>query len=116
MNRRAFLKSTLMGAAALSLSPAFMPQAWAAGPTRRRSLAIVRRSIDVNGRAASVFGLVGADGQPGLSFRAGDAFDVALRNETGEGTIVHWHGLPLGLPLPPSLHMAAGMATFTYSA
>jgi len=93
MNRRAFLKSTLLGAAALSLGPTSMLQAWAASPTGRRSLAIVRRTIDVNGRAASVFGLVGADGRPGLTFRAGDGFKVALRNKTAEGTIVHWHGL-----------------------
>jgi len=97
-----------MGAAALSLSPTFMLPAWAAGPTGRRNLTIMRRTIDVRGRAASVFGLVGPDGAPGLNFRAGDRFDVTLRNETAEGTIVHWHGLrpPWGMdgvagaPLP----------------
>ncbi|MBA8904989.1 FtsP/CotA-like multicopper oxidase with cupredoxin domain [Aminobacter ciceronei] len=47
----------------------------------------------MNGKAASVFGLQRADGAPGLRLRAGDAFNVLLRNETAESTIIHWHGL-----------------------
>jgi FtsP/CotA-like multicopper oxidase with cupredoxin domain len=61
-------------------------------------LDIVRRTIDVDGRAASVFGLQQADGKPGIQLRAGDAFNVFLRNKTKEPTIVHWHGL--GPPWP----------------
>ena len=56
-------------------------------------LGIVRRTIEVNGKAASVFALQQADGSPGLRLRAGDAFNVLLRNETPESTIIHWHGL-----------------------
>jgi FtsP/CotA-like multicopper oxidase with cupredoxin domain len=93
MNRRAFLKSTLAGATALSLSPKSILPAWAGTAPDHRALSIVRRTIEANGRAASVFGLVGTDGEPGLSFRAGDAFNVVMRNETAEPTIVHWHGL-----------------------
>ena len=58
-----------------------------------KSLSIVRSSIEVNGKSASVFGLQQADGSTGLTFRAGDAFDVLLGNATDEGTIIHWHGL-----------------------
>ena len=93
MNRRAFLKSTLAGGAALLLSPRSVLPAWAGTAPGRQALNITRRTIEVNGRAASVFGLLGPDGNPGLSFRAGDAFDVLLRNETVEPSIVHWHGL-----------------------
>lgn len=97
MIRRAFLRHSLAGAAALSVGrPLFLPAR--AEPVPRvagtpRTLSVVRRTIEVNGRAASVFGMVGPGGERGLVLRAGDTFDVALRNETSESTIVHWHGL-----------------------
>jgi FtsP/CotA-like multicopper oxidase with cupredoxin domain len=52
-----------------------------------------KRTIEVNGRAASVFGLERSDGLRGLQFDAGDQFDVILKNRTSESTIIHWHGL-----------------------
>ena len=95
MNRRTFLMGTVAGAAALSFGRSLVLPALAAGQPAAgvTTLSVVRRSIDVNGRAASVFGLQQADGKPGIRLRAGDAFNVALRNETAEPTIVHWHGL-----------------------
>jgi FtsP/CotA-like multicopper oxidase with cupredoxin domain len=96
MNRREFLTSLLAGAAVLSLRPSLIMPAMAATPAARADatlLGIVRRAIEVNGRAASVFGLQRPDGSPGVRFRAGDPFSVLLRNETSEPTIVHWHGL-----------------------
>jgi FtsP/CotA-like multicopper oxidase with cupredoxin domain len=89
MRRRDFLKNMLTGAAAASLGAAIARPAWAAA----KELRIVRRILEVNGTAAPVFGLVGADDRPGTRFRAGETFDVVLRNETAEDTIVHWHGL-----------------------
>jgi FtsP/CotA-like multicopper oxidase with cupredoxin domain len=62
-------------------------------PAGQTLLGVVRRTIEVNGKAASVFGLQQADGSPGLRLRAGDAFNVLLRNETAGSTIIHWHGL-----------------------
>jgi FtsP/CotA-like multicopper oxidase with cupredoxin domain len=91
MNRRELVTGMLSGAVALSLSGAIRP-ALAVG-TNTRLLTIGHRTIEVNGNAARVFELLGSDGSPGLSFRAGDVFDVLLRNETSEPTIVHWHGL-----------------------
>ena len=99
MNRRTFLLGTAAGAAALSLGRSLLLPALAEGPaagqpsTGVTTLSVVRSSIDVNGRAASVFGLQQADGKSGIRLRADDAFNVALRNETAEPTIVHWHGL-----------------------
>ena len=94
MKRRELLTGMLLGTAALSLPsgllrPAFGTEAAAA----QKLLRVVRRTIEVNGKAASVFGLQQSNGTVGLRFRAGDAFDVLLRNETAEATIVHWHGL-----------------------
>lgn len=87
MNRRTLLKTALGGAAFLSL-PA-MPVV--AAPAR--ALTIGSRSLDVNGRAATVYSLLDANGKPGLAFDAGDSFDVSLANTLGEETIIHWHGL-----------------------
>ncbi len=91
MKRRDFIKSTFAGAALLAV-PSFRT-AVAGESSDRMRLDIVRRTIEVNGKAASVFGLQRAGGTPGLRLRAGDAFNVLLRNETAEPTIVHWHGL-----------------------
>lgn len=93
MKRRDFLKSALTGAAVLA-APAFSLRPTFAGQSGgQMRLGIIRRTIEVNGKAASVFGLQQANGTPGLRFRAGDAFNVLLRNETAEPTIMHWHGL-----------------------
>ena len=93
MNRRMFMLSS----AAASISP------WLAAPPARAGilpgdpghwvLNINKRTIAVNGRAASVFGLERTDGLRGLEFTAGDPFDVVLRNRATESTIIHWHGL-----------------------
>lgn len=58
-----------------------------------RLLRVVKRVIDVNRKPASVYGLVGPDGKPGLTFMEGEEFRVRLLNESGDPTIVHWHGL-----------------------
>lgn len=52
-----------------------------------------RRILEVNGRAASVFGIVQPDGRQGLATTVGTPFRVNLRNAVGEDTLVHWHGL-----------------------
>jgi FtsP/CotA-like multicopper oxidase with cupredoxin domain len=102
-SRRRFVTSALAGAAALALYPARLPRAWAAeapaaaptsaGTAAAKQLAVVRRTIEVNGRAASVYGVVQPNGAQGIRLTAGDAFDVALRNETSDATLIHWHGL-----------------------
>ena len=98
MNRRDVLKRALCTAATLSLPAPMMRQAASettaiAKSDGSRILRIVRRTIEVKGRAANVFGLMQADGTRGLAFSAGELFDVTLRNETAEPTIIHWHGL-----------------------
>jgi len=92
MKRRDLLKAAVAGAAAFAI-PSPLLAATSASQPGGLTLGISRRTIEVNGKAASVFGLRGADGAPGLRLRAGDAFNVLLRNETAEPTIIHWHGL-----------------------
>jgi len=93
MNRRTLLSGTAC-AAALCLAGRPILTARAAAP---RILTVDSRTIEVNGRAAKVFSLTGPDGKPGLTFNAGQNFDVTLDNRLAEQTMIHWHGLT-----PPS--------------
>src|SRR5205807_450071 len=54
------------------------------------------RTLAVNGKPARVFGLIGPNGNPGITLSPGERFDVDLVNQAGTSTIVHWHG-----QLPP---------------
>jgi FtsP/CotA-like multicopper oxidase with cupredoxin domain len=90
-------------------------RAAAAGPQR---LVAETRTLEVNGRAARVFGLIGPDGRPGIRLAPGERFRVDLANQTGVRTLVHWHGqLPPwtqdGFPWPQTPPIANG-ATQAY--
>ncbi len=92
MNRRQIMGQMLAGAAFVASGANFgMRSAWAQGAATR--LSIVKRTIEINGKAASVFGLLQADGTHGLRLDAHSEFNVDLTNEIGEPTLVHWHGL-----------------------
>jgi FtsP/CotA-like multicopper oxidase with cupredoxin domain len=88
MNRR----DLLLSAVALSLPANVGAMAQEAPFTIR----VTTRQIDIKGRAARVFGLVGQDGRPGWTGRAGDGFAVRVVNDQAEPTGIHWHG-----PTPP---------------
>jgi FtsP/CotA-like multicopper oxidase with cupredoxin domain len=100
----------LIGSAAGLLASA----TWAhAQPPKR--LSATSRVLDVKGKPAKVFGLLGPDGQPGLTLAPGERFAVTLDNQSGTDTIVHWHGqLPDwkqdGFPWPQTPPIAAGAA------
>jgi FtsP/CotA-like multicopper oxidase with cupredoxin domain len=58
----------------------------------RRRLLVETRSIAVNGRSTTMFGLRQPDGTRGLWLDPGERFVVDLDNGLNEPTIVHWHG------------------------
>ncbi|MBZ7926040.1 multicopper oxidase domain-containing protein [Ensifer adhaerens] len=100
MKRREFLGGLMSGAVVAASGTAFHPnKSWAeAGKAASsgagtRSLAITKRVIEVNGKAANVFGLLQPDGAVGLTLDADGPLDVALSNQGGEETLIHWHGL-----------------------
>jgi len=96
MNRRLFLSTVIAGAAAFSAGTIVRPgigRAQAPTGQARTRLAIASRTIEVNGRAARVFGLLQANGLHGVSMKADEIFDVELSNEINEPTMIHWHGL-----------------------
>jgi FtsP/CotA-like multicopper oxidase with cupredoxin domain len=57
-----------------------------------RELVIGSRQIEVLGKAATVYGFTGPDGKSGISGKAGERFDLGVRNDTGAGVVTHWHG------------------------
>src|ERR1700724_689689 len=54
------------------------------------------RTLAVNGKPARVFGLVGPNGNPGITLSPGERFHVDVVNQADTSTLVHWHG-----QLPP---------------
>ena len=108
MNRRDFSKALLMGGSGLLFAGRTVTAA-----QQPLKLAVVSRTIDVNGRAATVFGLTGPDDRPGLNLVAGETADVDLENTLSEETMIHWHGLTPpwvqdGLPDLPMPLLKAG--------
>ena len=71
------------------------------------------RTLDVNGKSARVFGLIGPDGKPGITLSPGERFHLDLVNQAGTSTIMHWHAqLPPwkqdGFPWPQTPPIPAG--------
>ncbi len=56
-------------------------------------LRIVSRVLDVKGKAAKVYGIVGSNGKAGLEMVLGEPFRFNLKNEIDDKTLIHWHGL-----------------------
>ncbi|MGA7458626.1 MAG: multicopper oxidase family protein [Candidatus Korobacteraceae bacterium] len=72
-------------AAALDLFQATQP-----APIR---LQAVTRTLDINGKSASVLGLLQPNGTHGLEWVVNQLFRVVLENKLTEPTAIHWHGL-----------------------
>jgi FtsP/CotA-like multicopper oxidase with cupredoxin domain len=78
----------------------------------RTILQLQRRSIQVNGKPASVYGISQPDGTFGLTTDVGKPFRVRIENKIDEPSLIHWHGLTppwqqdgvpgvSGPPIPP---------------
>ena len=87
LTRRSFIASTAFTAASLGLPR----QAWGANHTPLL-LSATSRTLDIDGRAATVWGLVNAQGGIGLTLDPGARFRVDLTNALDVDTIIHWHG------------------------
>lgn len=85
-------RRTLLGSSAAICATSLVSRTALAAPDALQELAIVKRSIDVKGRSADVFGITGPDGRQGLYLPADGRFNVQLVNQSGLETIIHWHG------------------------
>jgi len=86
-----FSRRGFLAASSAAIAAAQMPRlafAQTGGPI---TLSAATRTLDIDGRAATVFGLAGPGGQ-GLTFDPGQRFRVDLTNDLDVPTIVHWHG------------------------
>ncbi|MET4128839.1 multicopper oxidase domain-containing protein [Roseovarius sp. MBR-6] len=86
LSRRGFLAASTAASAALLL-PARVRAASGA-----RRLTATTRTIEVQGRAATVMGLVDDAGRLGLVLDPNERFRVDLINDLAHETIIHWHG------------------------
>ena len=87
MNRRDLLLAGLAGSSLMGL-PRF-----ALAEAEPQLLTVSKRVLEVKGKAATVYGLTGPGGKPGLSMMLGEHFRVRVKNDTDSDTIIHWHGL-----------------------
>src|SRR6516225_9895807 len=56
-------------------------------------LQLQRRTIEVNGKPASVFGIRQPDGTYGIATEVGKQFRVRVENQIEQPSLIHWHGL-----------------------
>src|SRR5712692_7022421 len=115
LSRRAFLLSAVAASTALPVLARSQaaPQASSGGSSAPQTmLRLDRRSIEVNGKPASVFGIQQPDGTFGVRTQVGKRFRVRVENRIGEPSLIHWHGLTppwqqdgvpgvSGPPIPP---------------
>lgn len=88
LTRRRFLAASAC-MPALAALPALPRAALAQGAPL--ALRAASRTLDIDGKAATVWGLAGPSGQ-GLILDPGQAFRVDLTNDLPEPTLIHWHG------------------------
>src|SRR5690606_8574466 len=87
--RRGLLAASVAATAAAQFPRIGMGQTSKTGPSAR--LVATSRVLDINGRAATVWGLEGPSGQ-GLTLDPGQRFRVDLTNDLPDPTLIHWHG------------------------
>src|SRR5262245_10644604 len=96
LSRRAFLLSAVAASTALPTLARSQaaPQPPSGGDNISQTvLRIVRRTLEVNGKPASVFGIQQPDGVFGIRTEVGKQFRVRLENRIEEPSLIHWHGL-----------------------
>jgi FtsP/CotA-like multicopper oxidase with cupredoxin domain len=100
-SRRQFLISSAGGAAASAILSGkssaalldFLPASPLDGTTASTTIQATRRTLDVNGKAANVMGLLQPNGTQGMTSVVNQPFRVVLENKLTVPTAIHWHGL-----------------------
>jgi FtsP/CotA-like multicopper oxidase with cupredoxin domain len=90
LSRRAFM----MNAAAMAaLTSTALPAGAQTSSGPVTVLKLQRRTIEVKGKAASVYGIRQPDGTDGLTTAVGKTFRVRVENGIEAPSLIHWHGL-----------------------
>ena len=69
------------------------PAADARASSQQTILRLLRRSIEVNGKPASIIGIRQPDGTYGLTTTVNMPFRVRVENQLDVPSLIHWHGL-----------------------
>ena len=85
-------------AASVALAASALLPRFAFSQATPLALTATKRTLDINGKAASIYGLVNASGGQGLILDPGQRFAVDLTNDLDAETLIHWHG-----QIPPNL-------------
>ena len=115
LTRRGFIA----GSAAMAASTALPRLAF--GQSAPLSLTAATRVLEIDGKAATVYGLINGTGGQGLILDPGQQFRVDLTNSLDVETIIHWHGqmppnVQDGVPnLPMPLLKTGEMRSFDYA-
>jgi FtsP/CotA-like multicopper oxidase with cupredoxin domain len=95
--RRSFIASggacaaaSLLGCHGRASFPPADNTATSSNPTK---LTAAMRTLEINGKSATLMGLEQANGKQGLSFVVNQPFGVLLDNKLPVPTAIHWHGL-----------------------
>lgn len=80
----------IQNAAALT---AFGPNILQASEADPAILKLQRRTLEINGKSASVYVIRQPNGREGLTMEYGARFNVRVENELNEPSLIHWHGL-----------------------
>ena len=120
MNTTTFSRRGFLAASAVVAASTALPR-MAFGQTAPLSLTAATRVLDIDGRAATVYGLANAAGGQGLILDPGQQFRVDLTNGLDVETIIHWHGqmppnVQDGVPnLPQPLLKTKEMRSFDFA-
>jgi FtsP/CotA-like multicopper oxidase with cupredoxin domain len=115
LTRRGFIAAS----AAVAASTALPRLAF--GQSAPLSLTAASRVLEIDGKAATVYGLINGAGGQGLILDLGQQFRVDLTNSLDVETIIHWHGqmppnVQDGVPnLPMPLLKTGEMRSFDYA-
>lgn len=97
MNTKTFSRRGFLAASAAMAASTALPR-MAFAQTAPLSLTAATRVLDIDGRAATVYGITNIAGGQGLILDPGQQFRVDLTNSLDVETIIHWHG-----QLPPNV-------------
>ena len=91
-------RAVMMGALVAGVDPAARGQTPPAettsgGVAARTILRLQNMSLDVKGKAASVFAIRQPDGTAGITTDVGKSFYIRVENKISEPSLIHWHGL-----------------------
>ncbi len=74
-------------------SPHHLSQQASASTSLATTIQATKRTLEINGKAANVMGLLQPNGSQGMSSFVNEPFRVTLENKLPVPTAIHWHGL-----------------------